>query len=98
MHARRFARAQHHGPRALFHALFKPLHALSALLFGLLALAPGQARADAPLAIEEAVRLTLANNELSLKAAFRVDAADGQLDKARAAFLPTLALSGSEAL
>src|SRR5690349_9063351 len=72
--------------RALVHAL------------GLVAIAPAPARAEPPLAIEDAVRMTLANNELALKAPLRVEAADGQLDRARAAFLPTLTIGGTGAL
>lgn len=60
-----------------------------------LLLAPARARGDAPLTIEEAVRLSLANNESAQKAPLRVDAAQGQLERARAAFLPTLTAVGS---
>ncbi len=56
------------------------------------------ASAETPLTIEEAVKLALANNERSLKAPFRVEAAKGQLDRARAAFLPTVVASGTETL
>jgi outer membrane protein TolC len=77
---------------------FRPL--LRALVIGLIALGPGAARADpepatngpapASLGLEEALRLALANNERALKAPLRVDAAAGQLEKARTAFLPSL--------
>lgn len=70
------------------HRLFRVL-ALGLLLWA----AP--ARADAPITLEEAVRLALANNERALKAPLRVEAAEGQLDRARAAFLPTLSASGA---
>src|SRR4051812_48829941 len=66
-----------------------------AVFFGLLALAPAPARAEAPLAIEEAVRLTLANNELAQKAPLRIEVAEGQLERARAAFLPSLDVGGT---
>lgn len=56
------------------------------------------AHAEAPLTIEQAVNLALANNERSLKAPLRVEAAQGQLERARAAFLPTLVASGTETL
>jgi outer membrane protein TolC len=48
------------------------------------------ARAQKALGLEEAVELALANNERAMKAPLRVSAAEGQLEKARAAFLPTL--------
>src|SRR5262245_36845642 len=56
------------------------------------------ARADAPLSLEEAVKLSLANNERSLSAPLRVKAAEGQLERARSAFLPTLVASASATL
>jgi outer membrane protein TolC len=68
--------------RALFFAVF------SLLL-------PARARADGPLSIEEAVRMALAYNERSLKAPYRVEAAAGDLDHARGAFLPTLSAVGT---
>jgi outer membrane protein TolC len=64
------------------------------LVLGLL-LAPAAARAEAPLGMEDAVRLALANNERALKAPLRVEVAEGQLDKARTAFLPTLSAVGT---
>jgi len=57
---------------------------------------PHAARGAQPLTIEEAVNLALANNERSLKAPFRVQTAAGQLDRARAAFLPTMVAAGTE--
>jgi outer membrane protein TolC len=63
-----------------------------------LSLLPAVARADAPLSLEEAVRLALANNERALKAPLRVEVAEGALDKARAAFLPTLSSQGTGTL
>lgn len=59
---------------------------------------PATASAETPLTLEEAVNLALANNERSLKAPLRVEAAAGQLERARAAFLPTLTASGTETL
>jgi outer membrane protein TolC len=64
----------------------------------LLCLAAGPARAQGALTLEEAVRTALARNERSLKAPLRVRAAEGQVDRARAAFLPTLAAGGTGAL
>lgn len=61
-------------------------------------LAPRGARAEGPITMEEAVRAALAVNERALKAPLRVEAAEGQLDRARAAFLPTLSASGSGSL
>jgi outer membrane protein TolC len=62
---------------------------LSILAF-VLAAAPRPARAEGPLALEDAVRFALANNERAAKAPLRVEAAQGSLERARAAFLPTL--------
>lgn len=68
--------------------------------------APANAAVDAPppppppgaLHIEEAVRLALANNERSQKATLRVQVADGQLDRARDAFFPSLTAGGTGTL
>lgn len=68
---------------------------LPALLFALLVFPPVEARADGPLGLEDAVRLALAHNERALKAPLRVEAAEGQLQKARSAFLPTLSASAN---
>jgi outer membrane protein TolC len=68
---------------------------LPALLLIQLILPPIEARADGPIGLEEAVRLALANNERALKAPLRVEAAEGQLDKARTAFLPSLSASAN---
>lgn len=64
----------------------------------LLPLLPAQARAEPPLDIEETVQLALANNERARKAPLRVEAAEGQLDRARSAFLPTIVASASATL
>ena len=56
------------------------------------------ANAEKPLSLEEAVNWALANNERSLKAPLRVEVAKGQLERARAAFLPTVTASGTETL
>lgn len=65
-----------------------------ALSLGLL-MWPRAARADDPLGLDDAVNLALANNERALKAPLRVEAAEGQLERARAAFLPTLVAGGT---
>jgi len=54
--------------------------------------APDQA---ASLRLEDAVRLALQNNERAQKAPLRVQVAEGQFERARDAFLPTIAASGS---
>jgi outer membrane protein TolC len=53
------------------------------------------ASAEGRLAIEDAVKLALATNARALKAPLRVEAAEGQLERARAAFLPSLVASGT---
>lgn len=45
--------------------------------------------------MEDAIRLALQNNERAQKAPLRVEAADGQRDRARTAFLPSLTANGS---
>jgi outer membrane protein TolC len=60
-----------------------------------LALAPRAARAEPPLGLDEAVTLALANNERALKAPLRVEVAQAQLERARAAFLPTITAGGT---
>lgn len=45
--------------------------------------------------MEDAIRLSLANNERALKAPLRVEQAEGQLQRARSAFLPSLTAAGS---
>jgi outer membrane protein TolC len=68
-------------------------------VLALLALSlPTVASAEKPLTLEDAVSLALTNNERALKAPLRVEVATGQLERARAAFLPTLAASGTETL
>ena len=71
--------------------------------FALFALTAALARttpaaAEGPLTLEDAVKLALANNERALKAPLRVEAAEGQLERARAAFLPTLTAGGTGTL
>lgn len=61
---------------------------------GLALMCPRVAAADG-LRLEDAVRLALQNNERAKKAPLRVDVADAQLERARDAFLPTLAAAGS---
>jgi outer membrane protein TolC len=67
-------------------------------LLACLALWPEGARAEDPLSLGEAVKLSLANNERALKAPLRVEAAHGQLARARSAFLPTLVASSTATL
>lgn len=67
-------------------------------LFCCLTLWPTGARAEDPLSLVEAVKLSLANNERALKAPLRVAVAEGQLARARSAFLPTLVASGTGTL
>ncbi len=62
---------------------------LGALTLCLL-LAPSRAGADDALSLEGAVKLALGNNERARKAPLRVEVAAGQVERARAAFLPTL--------
>jgi outer membrane protein TolC len=67
-----------------------PVRRSASVLMLVLGTLSGAARADGQLTIEDAVKLTLATNPRSLKAPLRVEVAEGQLDRARAAFLPTL--------
>lgn len=63
--------------------------------------APAEPAPQAPetggngLRLEQAVKLALDNNERAKKAPLRVAQAEGQLDRARGAFYPTLTASGS---
>jgi outer membrane protein TolC len=50
---------------------------------------------DGPLTLERAVNVALARNELSKIAELNVEASEGGVDKARVAFLPVLAATGS---
>ena len=52
------------------------------------------ARADEPLTLDAALHLAFTRNERALKAPLRVEAAEGSLDRARTAFLPTLVGQG----
>ncbi|MDB4944626.1 MAG: outer rane efflux protein [Labilithrix sp.] len=45
--------------------------------------------------MEDAIRLALATNERAQKTGYRVETAEGQLDRARTAFYPSLTASGS---
>jgi outer membrane protein TolC len=65
-----------------------------ALASALAASFSSRASAD-PLRLEDAVRLALENNERARKAPLRVDVAEGQLDRARDAFFPTLTAQGA---
>ena len=53
------------------------------------------ARAQEALKMEDAIRMALQNNERALKAPYRVETAEGQLDRSRTAFYPTLTAGGS---
>ena len=65
---------------------------------------PGDARAqavtapqqpDKQLNLDDAIRLALTNNERAQKAPLRVETAEGQLDRARTAFYPSLTANGA---
>jgi outer membrane protein TolC len=60
--------------------------------------AAGSARAEAPLAIEDAVSLALTRNERAQIAELDLVIAHAGVDKARVAFLPVLDLSGSDVI
>jgi outer membrane protein TolC len=68
--------------------------AVRALMIALAVLPARAPAAEAPLTLEEAIALALANNERSLKAPQRVEAAVGGLDRARTAFYPTIVGQG----
>ena len=63
-----------------------------------LALWPTTASADPQLSLEDAVTLALSTNERAQKAPLRVEVAQGQLERARAAFLPSVVATGTGAL
>jgi len=69
-------------------------HCFSALLVAM-AVQTVTAAASAQLRIEDAVRLALANNERARIANLRVVDAGGSLDRARAAFMPSLVAGAS---
>lgn len=74
----------------------RSLVGIGAIGIGLsIALISPRAGAQESLTMEGAVRLALMNNERAQKAPLRVDTAEGQLDKSRTAFFPTLAAAGS---
>lgn len=60
--------------------------------------ARANAQVPASLTLEDAVREALAHNERALKAPLRVTAAEGQLERARSAFLPSLNAGGTGTL
>jgi outer membrane protein TolC len=72
----------------------KQFHHAHVLVVALSLAAPRLAFAD-PMRLEDAVHLALQNNERARKAPLRVEVAEGQLDRARDAFFPTLVGSGS---
>jgi outer membrane protein TolC len=65
------------------------------LVLGVGAFLPRSVRAQEALRLETAVRLALENNERARKAPLRVEAARGQLDRARGAFFPSLTAAGT---
>lgn len=68
--------------------------ALSVLYSACALLASNEARAEG-LKLRDAIRLALQQNERSLQAGQRVEAAEGTVERARAGFLPTLAVGAS---
>ena len=58
-------------------------------------LSPAPALAQEQLRMEDAIRLALTNNERAHKAPLRVETAEGQVDRARTAFFPSLSGTGS---
>jgi outer membrane protein TolC len=64
---------------------------------GLLAItiSPAAAAQESTVRMEDAIQLALTNNERAQKTALRVETAEGQLDRARTAFYPTIAANGS---
>ncbi|NOU27111.1 MAG: TolC family protein [Polyangiaceae bacterium] len=50
------------------------------------------------LSLEDSIRYALSSNERALKAPLRVNVAEGQLDRARASFLPNLTATGNGTL
>ncbi len=61
----------------------------------LVSIAPLTARAEGGLRIEDAVREALARNERARKAPLRIEQSEGQRERARSAFLPSLTATGS---
>ncbi|RYZ66468.1 MAG: TolC family protein, partial [Proteobacteria bacterium] len=68
--------------------------ALAAITISILTLVPGRASA-AGLRLEEALRLAMEHNERAAQAKLRIDAAEGSVIRARAAFLPSLTVGGT---
>ena len=71
------------------------VHCLTSGAIGVLVFLPVVAWAEKPLTIDQAVHLALTNNERAIKAPLRVEVAKGQLERARAAFLPTMVAGGT---
>lgn len=71
---------------------------VAALLSIAVVLSVRPARAQEALRLEDAVKTALTNNERAQKAPLRVETAEGQADRARAAFFPTLIGAGTEQL
>lgn len=75
----------------------RPFHrALGALLFGLIGLRGRPA--EAGLKIDDAIRSALEQNERARIASLRIQSAEGQLQRAQAAFLPSLVLGSSTSI
>ena len=67
----------------------------TAVLIGVLFVGAAARADEAPLTLQAAIDLALANNERALKAPARVEVAVGGVERARSAFLPTLSANGS---
>lgn len=74
--------------------IWSRIHVGLAVIAGLLAI-QGPAGAQEALRMEDAIRLALTNNERAQKTGLRVETAEGQLDKSRTAFFPSLTAAGS---
>lgn len=79
--------------------IFRLHKAISGLTIAFLFLTETTASfAQATLRLEDAVRMAIANNERAKKATYRGEAAQGQLERARGAFFPTLVAGGTASL
>jgi len=76
-----------------FVAMLRKL--LPFVLVAVAATSSRRAHAEEALRLEQAVRYALENNERARKAPLRVEQAQGQLERARGAFLPSLTASGA---
>jgi outer membrane protein TolC len=66
----------------------------TAFAFCCVVLRSAPAHAQEQLRLEDAIALALANNERAQKAPLRLETAEGQVDRARTAFFPTLTSNG----